>query len=50
MSFWPGPAPAQCPHLDDPDFAPVIHLTLRTGIEAMLSAAGAWLAAAAAKP
>ena len=26
-----------------PDFAPVIHPTLRTGIEAMLTAAGAWL-------
>lgn len=26
-----------------PDFAPVIHPTLRTGIEAMLAAAGAWL-------
>jgi hypothetical protein len=33
-----------------PDFAPVIHPTLRTGIEAMPAAAGAWLAAAAAKP
>ena len=28
-----------------PDFAPVINPTLRTGIEAMLAAAGAWLAA-----
>lgn len=27
-----------------PDFAPVIHPTLRTGIETMLAAAGAWLA------
>lgn len=27
-----------------PDFAPVIHPTLRTGIEAMLTAAGVWLA------
>jgi hippurate hydrolase len=26
-----------------PDFAPVIHPTLRTGIEAMLAAAGAWI-------
>jgi hippurate hydrolase len=26
-----------------PDFAPVIEPTLRTGIEAMLAAAGAWL-------
>ena len=33
-----------------PDFAPVIHPTLRTGIEAILAAAGAWLAAGAAKP
>ena len=33
-----------------PDFAPVIHSTLRTGIEAMLAAAGAWPAAGAAKP
>ena len=33
-----------------PDFAPVIHPTLRTGIEAMLAAAGAWLTAGAARP
>ena len=33
-----------------PDFAPVIHPTLRTGIEAMLAAAGAWLADGASKP
>ena len=33
-----------------PDFAPVIHPTLRTGIEAMLAAAGPWLATGAAKP
>src|SRR5690242_4066800 len=32
-----------------PDFAPVIHPTLRTGIEAMLAAAGVWLATGAAK-
>ena len=32
-----------------PDFAPVIHPTLRTGVEAMLAAAGAWLTAGAAK-
>ncbi|MGC2778242.1 MAG: amidohydrolase [Bradyrhizobium sp.] len=31
-----------------PDFAPVIHPTLRTGIEAMLAAAGAWVCSAAA--
>ena len=28
-----------------PDFAPVIHPTVRTGVEAMLAAAGVWLAA-----
>lgn len=33
-----------------PDFAPVIHPTLSTGVEAMLAAAGAWLAAGAARP
>jgi hippurate hydrolase len=33
-----------------PDFAPVIDPTLRTGVEAMLAAAGAWLADGAAKP
>jgi amidohydrolase len=33
-----------------PDFAPVIHPTLRTGTEAMLVAAGAWLATGDAKP
>ena len=32
-----------------PDFAPVIHPTLRTGIEAMLAAADDWLATGAAK-
>ena len=32
-----------------PDFAPVIHPTLRTGIEAMLAAAGAWLTTGEAK-
>src|SRR3954466_5885362 len=31
-----------------PDFAPVIHPTLRTGVEAMLAAAGAWLSSPAA--
>jgi hippurate hydrolase len=30
-----------------PNFAPVIHPTLRTGVEAMLAAAGAWLATGA---
>ncbi|HEX2944282.1 MAG TPA: amidohydrolase [Rhodopila sp.] len=33
-----------------PDFAPVIHPTLRTGVEAMLVAAGAWLATGGAPP
>jgi amidohydrolase len=32
-----------------PDFAPSIHPTLRTGVEAMLTAAGVWLAGAATK-
>jgi hypothetical protein len=32
-----------------PDFAPAIHPTLRTGVEAMLTAAGVWLAGVAAK-
>jgi amidohydrolase len=31
-----------------PDFAPAIHPTLRTGVEAMLTAAGVWLTGAAA--
>ena len=26
-----------------PDFAPVLHPTLETGVEAMLAAAGAWI-------
>lgn len=33
-----------------PNFAPVIHPTLRTGIEAMLAAGGAWLVDGAARP
>ena len=33
-----------------PDFAPVIHPTLGTGVEAMLTAAGAWLATGATRP
>jgi hippurate hydrolase len=33
-----------------PDFAPALHPTLRTGVEAMLTAAGAWLAAGEATP
>lgn len=33
-----------------PTFAPVIHPTLSTGVEAMVAAAGAWLAPTTAKP
>jgi hypothetical protein len=33
-----------------PNFAPVIHPTLRTGIETMLAAAGVWLSDAKAVP
>ena len=33
-----------------PDFAPALHPTLRTGVEAMLAAAGAWLASGEATP
>ena len=33
-----------------PDFAPVLHPTLRTGVEAMLAAAGAWLTGGAVTP
>jgi hippurate hydrolase len=35
----------ELPSNHSPEFAPVIHPTLRTGVEAMLAAAGAWLAA-----
>ena len=38
------------PSNHSPEFAPVIKPTLRVGIEAMLAAAGAWLASADAKP
>lgn len=38
------------PSNHSPDFAPVISPTLRVGVEAMLAAAGAWLAPAGAKP
>ena len=31
------------PANDAPDFAPVLHPTLETGVEAMLAAAGAWI-------
>jgi len=49
-------AAAQAGTLDEipanhaPDFAPVLHPTLRTGVEAMLTAAGAWLASGEAAP
>jgi hippurate hydrolase len=35
----------ELPSNHSPEFAPVINPTLRTGVEAMLAAAGAWLAA-----
>lgn len=47
-------AAAQAGKLDElpanhaPDFAPVMHPTLRTGVEAMLAAAGVWLASGTA--
>ena len=37
------------PSNHSPEFAPVLDPTLRTGVEAMLAAAGAWLAPAGAK-
>ncbi len=40
----------ELPSNHSPEFAPVISPTLRAGIEAMLAAAGAWLAPAGAKP
>lgn len=39
----------QLPSNHSPEFAPVINPTLRTGIEAMLASAGAWLAPGSAK-
>ena len=39
----------ELPSNHSPEFAPVINPTLRTGIEAMLAAAGAWLTPAPAK-
>lgn len=39
----------QLPSNHSPEFAPVINPTLRTGVEAMLAAAGAWLAPTGAK-
>jgi metal-dependent amidase/aminoacylase/carboxypeptidase family protein len=38
------------PSNHSPQFAPVIHPTLRVGVEAMLAAAGAWLTPADSKP
>jgi amidohydrolase len=38
------------PSNHSPEFAPVINPTLRAGVDAMLGAAGAWLAPAGAKP
>ena len=38
------------PSNHSPEFAPVMNPTLRTGIEAMLAAAGAWLVPAGGKP
>jgi hippurate hydrolase len=38
------------PSNHSPEFAPVIDPTLRTGVEAMLAAAGAWLTPVDAKP
>lgn len=40
----------ELPSNHSPQFAPVINPTLRIGIEAMLTAAGPWLATAGAKP
>ena len=39
----------QLPSNHSPEFAPVINPTLRTGVEAMLAAAGAWLTTAEAE-
>ncbi|WP_203328891.1 hypothetical protein [Candidatus Laterigemmans baculatus] len=38
------------PSNHSPQFAPVLHPTLRTGVETMLAAAGAWLAPADVEP
>jgi len=40
----------EIPSNHSPQFAPVIHPTLETGIEAMLAAAGAWLVPAETRP
>ena len=40
----------ELPSNHSPEFAPVMYPTLRTGIETMLAAAGAWLTPAGAKP
>ena len=39
----------EIPSNHSPEFAPVIHSTLRVGIEAMIAGAGAWLAPGGAK-
>jgi hypothetical protein len=39
----------ELPSNHSPEFAPVINPTLRTGVEAMLAAAGAWLTLPGAK-
>ena len=40
----------ELPSNHSPQFAPVLNPTLRIGIEAMLAAAGPWLATVGAKP
>ena len=40
----------ELPSNHSPQFAPVLNPTLRVGIEAMLTAAGPWLATVGAKP
>ncbi|WP_245930689.1 hypothetical protein [Methylobacterium radiodurans] len=40
----------ELPSNHSPEFAPVLNPTLRTGVETMLAAAGAWLAPTAASP
>jgi amidohydrolase len=39
----------ELPSNHSPDFAPVLHPTLETGVEAMLAAAGAWICSPATK-
>jgi hippurate hydrolase len=40
----------ELPSNHSPEFAPVLNPTLRTGVETMLAAAGAWLAPATSSP